>query len=177
MIILGLIFLLGLCTFIFKEKIFFKTYQNPERYISFVYSRFWKLNDSNSRTKNTLIELVDTDNQNLIVVYFRLDAIPKYQDSDSEQEKTKNINFLKEQVLKDDNNAGLVKEENIIINNLPAHKIEWFLTKKVNGQNLRMINVLFYGNKGFNYLITASTTEDANNYGSTNYSINSLSQL
>ncbi len=176
-VVLGIISLLGLGVFFFKEKIFFRTYQNSEHYVSFVYSRFWKTYDSDSRTKNTLIELVDTDNQGLVAVYFRLDAIPKYQGSDSEQEKSKNINFLKEQVLREDSNAGLVKEENIVINGLPAYKAEWFLTKKVSGQNLRMINVLFYGNKGFDYSITASTTEDANNYGSTNYTISSLKQI
>jgi len=174
---LGFILLLGLGIFLFKEKIFFRTYQNSEHYVTFIYSRFWKSHDSNSKTKNTLIELVDTDNKGLVTVYFRVDAIPKYQGSDREQEKSKNINFLKEQVLKEDSNAGLVKEEDIVINNLPAHRIEWFLTKKVNGQNLRMINVLFYGNKGFDYSLTASATEDANNYGSTNYTINSLRQI
>lgn len=176
-IVLGIILTLGLAVFLFKEKIFFSTYKDTEHSVSFVYSKFWKSYDSNSRTKNTLIELVDTYNKGLVAVYFRLDAIPKYQGSDSEREKNKNIAFLKEQILKEDNNAKLVKEEDIIINNLPAHKIEWFLTKKVSGQNLRMINVLFYGKKEFDYSITASTTEDANNYGSTNYSINSLSQL
>lgn len=176
-VVLGIILTLGLGVFLFKEKIFFRTYKNPERFVSFVYSRFWKPYGSNSRTKNTLIELVDTDNQGLVAVYFRLDAIPKYQGSDSEQEKNKNIIFLKEQVLKEDDKAGLVKEEDLSINSLPAHRIEWFLTKKVSGQNLRMINVLFYGNKGFDYSITASTTEDANNYGSANYTINSLKQL
>ena len=168
---------LGLGVIIFKEKIFFKTYKNPERFVSFVYSRFWKPYNGGSRTKNTLIELVDTDNQGLVAVYFRLDAIPKYQGSDSKQERSKNITFLKEQILKEDSNAGLVKEEDLIINNLPSHKVEWFLTKKVSGQNLRVINILLYGNKGFDYSIIASTTEDANNYGSTNYSIGSLKQF
>lgn len=177
LVVLGIILILGLGVFIFKEKIFFKTYKNPERFVSLVYSRFWKPYDSNSRTKNTLIELVDTDNQGLVAVYFRLDAIPKYQGSDSEQEKSKNITFLKEQVLKEDSDAGLIKEEDVIINSLPAHRIEWFLTKKVGGQNLRMINVLLYGNKGFDYSIIASTTEDVNNYGSTNHTINSLKQI
>ncbi len=176
-VFLGFILLLGLSVFLFKEKIFFRTYQNSEHYVTFIHSRFWKLYDSSFKTKNTLIEFADTDNNGLVAVYFRLDAIPKYQGSDSEQEKSKNINFLKEQVLKEDNNAGLVKEEDMVINNLSAHRIEWFLTKKVSGQNLRMINVLFYGNKGFDYSLTTTTTEDANNYGSTNHTINSLRQI
>ncbi len=177
LIVFGAFLLIVLSVFFFKEKIFFKEYRDPKHNITLVYSRFWKSYESDSRTKDTLIELVDVDDQGLITVYFRLDAIPKYQDSDSEQEKGKNINFIKEQVLKEDGSAGLVNEEDIVINSLPAHRIEWFLTKKVSGQNLRMINVLFYGNKGFDYSITTSTTEDPNNYGSTNYTINSLKQI